>query len=126
MSSVANFARPVAKHQPRKVFESKQAVIFDNFLPEDVYQRVNQFALRTDYRHINTNGRISRAWHIHDGFPFRSLLDLFYFPDAATAPESDSVYPTGTEWDLFTDFLLDLEPSVEHMVCGWSHLSVTG
>jgi hypothetical protein len=126
MSSFAALARAAVEHQPKKVLESKQAIVFDDFLPEEIYQRVNQFALKTDYRHINTNGRMSRAWHIHDGFPLRSLLDLFYFPNEETAPEADSVYPTGTEWDLFTDHLLAIEPAVEHMVDGWHNLSVTG
>jgi Rps23 Pro-64 3,4-dihydroxylase Tpa1-like proline 4-hydroxylase len=133
-------------HRPRKMFESKEAIIYDDFLPEDIYRRVQHFTLKTDYEHINTKGKISRAWHIHDGFPLRSSLNLFYAATeatrrrqspvsrtktglelfnaqllAATQPAADQsagnrMYPTETELDLFTEHLLTVQPCVEHLV----------
>ena len=103
-------------HRPKKVFESNQAIIFDDFLPEDIYQRVSHFARKMDYEHINTKGKISRAWHIHDGFPLRSLLDLIYFADQSNKPKEGYVYPTNGDLDLFTDHLLAIQPAVEG---GW-------
>ncbi|MEP6818747.1 MAG: 2OG-Fe(II) oxygenase [bacterium] len=117
-------------HRPRKVFESQQAVIFDDFLPEDIYQRINRFALGMDYEHINTKGKIRRGWHIHDGFPLRSVLDLIYFNDENNKPKEGYVYPTNAELDLFTDHLLAIQPAAEDIVGkrgagGWELFSVT-
>jgi len=125
------FTRSQDNHQPRKVFESKQAIIFDDFLPPDVYERVQQFALKTDYEYINTKGKISRAWHVHDGFPMRSTLNGFYYAkDVTKKPAGDHVYPTGTDMDLFLDKLISIQPRVAHLtgkegVDGWMHVSST-
>jgi hypothetical protein len=117
--------------RPRKVFESTQAIVFDDFLPEEVYERVYRYAQMCDYQHINTKGPISRAWHLHDGSPLRSSLDLFCFADPTIKPTTGYVYPTGAELDLFTEQLLALQPDVEHLVGkrgegGWQLLSITG
>lgn len=126
-----SFTRDRDIHQPRKVFESKQTIIFDDFLSPDVYERVQQFALKTDYEYINTKGKISRAWHVHDGFPMRSTLNGFYYAKAvAEKPTGDYVYPTGTDMDLFLDKLISIQPQVAHLtgkegVDGWMHVSST-
>jgi len=118
-------------HRPKKVFESKQAIIFDDFLPEEIYQRVSRFALGMDYEHINTKGKIRRASHIHDGFPLRSLLDLIYFADDDHKPAQGYVYPTNDALDQFTEHVLAIQPAVEPIVGrkgtgGWELFSVTG
>jgi hypothetical protein len=121
----------LSSHRPKKVFESAHAIIFDDFLPEDIYLRVYRFALGMDYQHINTEGRVRRAWHIHDGFPLRSMLDLMYCADESKKPKQGYVYPTNDELDLVADHLLAIQPSVEHIVGkkgqgGWDLFSVTG
>jgi hypothetical protein len=116
-------------HRPKKVYESKEAIIFDDFLPEDVYRRVHAFCIRTDYEHINTKGAISRAWHVHDGFPLRSTLNEFYYAAGVEKPEGSYVYPTRTEMDAFVDNLRGAEPEVAHLVGregrDWGHVSAT-
>jgi hypothetical protein len=116
-------------HAPKKVFESKEAIVFDDFLPEDVYQRIHGFCVKTDYEYINTKGVISRAWHVHDGFPLRSTLNEFYYADGVEKPEGSYVYPTKTDMDAFVDALVDVQPKVEHLVGkpgrDWGHLSAT-
>ncbi len=118
-------------HQPKKVFESKQAIIFDDFLAPDVYEKIQQYALKTDYEYINTKGKVSRAWHVHDGFPMRSTLNGFYYSkDSGEKPTGDHVYPTKTDMDLFIDNLLAVQPHVEHLTGkegngGWMHVSST-
>ncbi|MFO0389798.1 MAG: GlcNAc-transferase family protein [Alphaproteobacteria bacterium] len=118
-------------HQPKKVFESKQAIIFDDFLPPDVYEKIQDFAIKTDYEYINTKGKVARAWHVHDGFPMRSTLNGFYYSkDVADKPTGDHVYPTKTDLDLFIDNLLSVQPHVEHLTGkegngGWLHVSST-
>jgi hypothetical protein len=117
-------------HRPKRVFESNHAIIFDDFLPEDIYRRVSRFAAGMDYEHINTKGKISRAWHIHDGFPLRSILDLIYFADESDKPKEGYTYPTNDDLDLFTDHLVAIQPAVEPIVGkkgtgGWELFSVT-
>jgi Rps23 Pro-64 3,4-dihydroxylase Tpa1-like proline 4-hydroxylase/GT2 family glycosyltransferase/peroxiredoxin len=117
------------RHQPKKVFESNQAVIYDDFLPEALYQKLYDHAVKTDYEHINLNGKVTRAWHVHDGFPLRSLMNLFYYPPGVQKKKSDFVYPTQTDMDQFIDYLLAMQPHVEHFVGkmgeDWSHLTAT-
>jgi Rps23 Pro-64 3,4-dihydroxylase Tpa1-like proline 4-hydroxylase len=118
-----------ARHEPRKVYESPEAIVFDDFLPEDVYERIHAFCVKTDYEHINTKGEISRAWHVHDGFPLRSTLNEFYYAEGQEKPEGKYVYPTGTDMDAFVDSLLAVQPQVSHLVGSagqqWGHLSAT-
>jgi Rps23 Pro-64 3,4-dihydroxylase Tpa1-like proline 4-hydroxylase len=131
---------PQAKPQPtprqqiirqgmRKVFESDQAIVFDDFLPEDIYQRVYDYALKTDYEYINTKGKIARAWHLQDGFPLRSLMNLFYYAPGVKKPEAHYVYPTKTDLDLFMDYILSAQTQVQHMVGqegkDWEHVTST-
>lgn len=114
---------------PKKVFESKQVIVFDDFLPEDTYQRVYDFALRTPYEYINTKGKVSRAWHIHDGFPLRSMLNMFYYAPNMEKPQGDHVYPTKTAFDTFMEHLLALQAQVEHFTGKqgerWGHVTAT-
>ncbi|MFW0777203.1 MAG: GlcNAc-transferase family protein [Rickettsiales bacterium] len=116
-------------HQPKKVFESSQAIIFDDFLPDDVFERVHNFAVKADYEHINTKGKISRAWHLQDGFPLRSSLNLFHYADGVEKPKADYVYPTNTDMDIFMDHLMAIQPHVEHfngkMGKDWAHVTAT-
>lgn len=116
-------------HRPRKVFESKEAIVFDDFLPEEVYQRMYDFAIKSDYQRINTHGTVARAWCIEDGFPFRSSYNYFYYADGSSRPSGDYIYPTKTDADIFIDHLLAIQPQVEHVVgkqgTGWQHFSFT-
>ena len=118
-----------AGHRPTKVFESKGGIIYDNFLPEDVYQRLRNWALMADYEYINTHGKITRAWHVQDGFPLRSSQNFFYH---ATPPQQkpEYVYPMKNEMDGFMEAILAIQPQVEHLVGKksetWEHFSATG
>lgn len=115
------------KHRPKKVFESKHAIVFDNFLPEEIYERVHAFALKADYETINT-GKITRAWHVHDGHPLRSLLNEFYYVNDPSK-QGENVYPTKTDLDFFIDGLLTIQPEVEQMIgkqgADWAHVTAT-
>jgi len=127
--STPNLTTGSGKHVPKKVFESKQAIVFDDFLPEDIYERIHAFCTKTDYEYINTKGKVSRAWHINDGFPLRSTLNEFYYPEGIEKPKGDYVYPTKTDMDQFIDALLGIQPEVEHLLGkqgkDWAHVSAT-
>ncbi len=127
------FAVGTARHQPVKIFESRGGIAFDNFLPEKLYEEVQNYCYTTDYEHINTKGKVARAWHVHDGFPLRSMMNAFYYPDKGTQPMPKPAYvhPTGTgALDRFIDFMAEFQPQVERYVGkggsdGWNHFSVT-
>jgi len=118
-----------AQHAPRKVYESPEAIVFDDFLPDDAWERIFAFCLKTDYEHINTKGAISRAWHVHDGFPLRSTLNAFYYAEGVEKPSGDHVYPTRTDMDVLVDSLVKVQPQVEHLIgkqgSDWGHVSAT-
>lgn len=120
----------IGNHQPKKIYESKAGIIFDDFLPEDVYEKLHSFCLTTDYERINTHGKSTRAWHIHDGFPLRTCKNYFYHAIEENKPQGDHIYPTKTPVDQFIDHLLAIQPQVEHMVGKsreqWGHVTVTG
>jgi Rps23 Pro-64 3,4-dihydroxylase Tpa1-like proline 4-hydroxylase/peroxiredoxin len=115
-------------HKPKKVFESKQCVIFDDFLSETDYQKIYDYAMRCDYERINTS-KTSRAWHVHDGFPLRSTINAFYYADPEAKPDATYAYPTQTPFDMFIDNLRSAQPLVGHVsgreAQDWWHVSVT-
>jgi len=116
-------------HKPTKVFESRAGVVFDNFLPEDVYQRLRNWALIADYEYINTHGAMKRAWHVQDGFPLRTSQNFFYHAQIPS-PKTDYMYPMKNDVDAFMQAILAIQPQVEPWVGKqseqWAHFSVTG
>lgn len=125
---LSNFVIGKAGHRPRKVFDGKVGIVYDDFLPEETYERLARWARTTDYQYINTHGNVSRAWHIQDGFPLRSALNSFYHVTAPN-PKPDYVYPLGMETDGFIEAVLAVQPEVQHLVgrvgVDWEHFSVT-
>lgn len=116
------------KRAARKVFESKQAIIFDDFLPEDVFQRVYGHVIKAPYETINT-GKVSRAWHLQDGHPLRSQVNVFCYAPDEEKPTGNHVYPTKEDIDLFVDHLLAIQPEVEQLIgrqgSEWAHVTAT-
>lgn len=116
-------------HRPRKILESKEAIVLDDFLPEDAYQRIHDYALRADYEYVNAKGAVSRAWHIQDGSPLRSTFNLFYYAEGQRKPFGNHVYPSNTALDEFADHLLAIQPFVEHLIgkqgSEWGHMTAT-
>jgi Rps23 Pro-64 3,4-dihydroxylase Tpa1-like proline 4-hydroxylase/peroxiredoxin len=117
-----------ADHKPKKVYESKECIIFDDFLSEENFNVVYDFVMRCDYERINTT-KTSRAWHVHDGFPLRSTLNAFYYADPESRPDAAYAYPTKTPFDLFIDTIRNTQPLVGHLsgreAQDWWHFSVT-
>jgi len=113
-------------HQAKQVFESEQAIIFDDFLPDELYQRLHRFALDMEYEAAG-HGKMSQARHLHDGFPLRSQMNLRYYTDQSRKHNAEHIYPTQTEMDGFMDHLLALQPHVERLTGkrdkDWLHAS---
>jgi hypothetical protein len=135
-SNVSIVSTPVSSvngdhHHPRKVFESVHGVVFDDFLPEDVYQKLYHYACTADYEHINTTGKIQRVWRIRDGFPLRSQFNLFHFihESKRPSPKPDWAYPTNTALDNFAERLSKLSTDATSVIGqrgkDWDRYSVT-
>jgi hypothetical protein len=102
---------------PRKILENDQVLVFDDFLPELIYDEVYRWAIYADYQHVNMGERISRAWRPHDGFPMRSL-DHCVFEDQ---PRHDGdkpawEYPTKTAFDLIAERIALIAPDAEKLI----------
>jgi hypothetical protein len=59
------------------VHEDQYFMVIDDFLPEAIFQQVYDFVCMRDYKHINTQNKVSRVWRIRDGFPLRSVSSFF-------------------------------------------------
>jgi len=129
--ATVNLTTKHTKHNPRKVFESAHGLVFDDFLPEEAYQKLYDYACTSDYEHINTSGKVKRVWRLRDGYPLRGLLNLFYFTDEARRPQpkSDWSYPTNTALDIFAEHLNRLAPKAAPLIGqpdkDWDRYSVT-
>lgn len=117
------------QHKPVKVHDSKGGIIFDNFLPDDVYQRLYKWVRMADYEYINTHGKITRAWHIHDGFPLRSSQNFFYHAKYKEPQKPEHIYPLKNDVDAFMEAIVRIGPQIEHLIGKpdeqWAHFSVT-
>lgn len=127
-SNSSQTAGASADHKPKKVYESKECIIFDDFLSAENYNTIYDFVMRCDYDRINTT-KTTRAWHVHDGFPLRSTLNAFYYADPESRPDTAYAYPTNTPFDLFIDNIRNTQPLVGHLsgreAQDWWHFSVT-
>jgi Rps23 Pro-64 3,4-dihydroxylase Tpa1-like proline 4-hydroxylase len=119
------------EHKPRKVFESSQAVVYDDFLPEELYNTLYHYACCADYERINTKGKVHKVWRLRDGFPLRSMFSLYYYADESKRPDPkpDWAYPTKTALDLFAEHLTRLAPQAEPFIgrphIDWEHYSAS-
>lgn len=120
------------KHEPRLVFESEHGLVFDDFLPEETYRRLQHYAGTADYERINVQGKTHRVWRLRDGFPLRSAMNLHYFavPAARPNPKPDWAYPINTVLDEFVEHLNRLAPKAAPYIGragqDWDRYSVTG
>ena len=66
---------PAINHQPTKVLENDQIIVYDDFIAPHLYDSIQKWALHQDYVHINTSGKINKTWRLHDGFPMRGATN---------------------------------------------------
>ncbi|MDQ6684524.1 MAG: 2OG-Fe(II) oxygenase, partial [Pseudomonadota bacterium] len=119
--------------RPRRfvpVLRTQAAIVIDDFLPEEQFQELFDFASRMDYGYINTTGTVRRVWDLSSGFPLRSEKNLFVHAPHATTREGSLDYPSGTPLDHFVRAIQASLPEAGSMVGqphpeGWHHFSVT-
>jgi GT2 family glycosyltransferase/Rps23 Pro-64 3,4-dihydroxylase Tpa1-like proline 4-hydroxylase len=116
-------------HGAIKTYESKEVIVYDDFLPEETYQQLYQFALNSDYKHINTTGNVARVWNIDNGFPLRSSWNHYYEAMNQQKHPKESLYPLKKPTDKFIEHINALAPEVGHLIgmpaVNWAHYSVT-
>lgn len=119
----------IRNHGAIKTFESKEFVVYDDFLPEEEFEALHKFTIEGNYKHINTNGPVSRVWNIDNGFPLRSEWNAFYNTTPPARPEKWH-YPTKMPVDRFIEYVNRIAPQVGHIIGApekdWKHFSVSG
>lgn len=116
-------------HMPIKTYESQDVTVYDNFLPEAVYEKLYEFSVATDYKHINTTGNVQRVWNLDNGFPLRSNWNHYYEVLNQKKHPAESTYPLNKPNDLFIEHLNALAPTVQNIIgvpgIDWAHYSLT-
>lgn len=119
----------LSNHTPVKTFESREVIVYDNFLPGSDYERLYQYSVNTDYRHINTTGNVNRVWALDNGFPLRSDWDYYYEATSQKVKPAAARYPVNKPSDQFMEHVNAIMPDVQHMIgapgVNWAHYSVT-
>jgi len=114
----------------RVVIEDSQLIVIDDFLPNEQYNSLRDFLVCEDYKHINTSGKISRAWHIQDRFPLRSDTSWILRTRQPDGDKPDWMIPTGKPIDGFMQavqtFQADRIPSMGAFGVDWQQFSATG
>jgi len=85
----------------RQVLAGQGFVVVDDFLPNEQYELLREFLVCHDYKHINSQGPIARAWHLQDRFPLRSVTSWIKKTAEQGGSKPDWVYPTGLPIDGF-------------------------
>lgn len=113
----------------RVVHADASFVVVDDFLPEEQYLALREFLVCADYRHINSNGLISRAWHLQDRFPLRSEVSWIQMVDRPAEPKPAWVLPTGQPIDGFMRaveaFQQENVPWIGRRAEAWDQFSAT-
>lgn len=125
-----NIATDNSEHEPFISYQSDNLMVVDNFLPQQTYEALYEYSVLTDYKHINTQGQVSRVWTLDNGFPLRSMNESFYYATNRPEPKPDWAYPTGKGYDDFAENLWDYIPKVQHLIGkpkqDWQHFSING
>jgi hypothetical protein len=120
---------PACHSGPRKMLETPDAAVYDDFLPQDVYDRLFDFVSQMDYEYINTQGKVNRAWDLSNGFPLHSENTVYYHPEGVHKPDGRSIYPCGTPLDRFIENVNRIVLGVSQLIGApskeWEHYSVT-
>jgi len=87
--------------QARIMIDAADVMVIDDFLSAEQYSQLRDFLICSDYKHINTTGKISRAWHLQDRFPLRSEKSWILSVRERQKDKPDWEVPTGEPIDGF-------------------------
>jgi hypothetical protein len=112
-----------------KVFhEDQYFMVIDDFLPESIFQQVYDFVCMRDYKHINTQDKVSRVWRVRDGFPLRSVSSFFKSYEDKSAKEAWE-FPVNNIMDEFAESMDSVRerliPYIGEARQSWNRFSVT-
>lgn len=118
----STLVRTVGEHYCKKVFESRFGVVLDDFLPDDLFRRLQVIGNTTTYAEPSDTGKVSGGWHIHSGFPLRANTHYDYHSNVLNNK------PTNTDLDRFYEYVLAVLPHVEKIIgrmdIDWDRFSV--
>ena len=104
-------------------------VVVDDFLPVEQYKSLREFLVCLDYKHINTSGKIGRAWHLQDRFPLRSMTTWVKKHQVSEDPKPDWLFPAGNLIDGFMQaveaYQADHVPWIGERGVRWDGFSTT-
>lgn len=117
---------PHGGHHPKKTFETSQAIAFDDFLPEDMFKKLQAYTRRMDYQRINAHGKILPVWRVHDGFPMKCMKESYCYNKGVEHTKTENIYPTNSAMDMFIEQMLAVQPQVRHLTGNdqWSRFTV--
>jgi hypothetical protein len=120
---------PPSNHKPRKVLETDQIIVYDEFVAPHLFEQVQAWAINQDYYHINTVGTLNKTWRLHDGFPLRSVANVYFNAGTPRDATKNGAYPSNTAFDLMVEQIMRTMPEVKHLVGegqkDWNHFSAS-
>ena len=109
-----------------KVFHSETISVYDDFLPEPVFDAVFAYCNSASYQSVHREGW-TKAWRLHDGEPLHGPL-IYWAPGKQSQERKGLFYPTRTAIDKFIEALgrrrADIAPIVGTAGTDWDILTV--
>jgi len=126
MSGRSDGPHATKRRRPRMVFHSKTIIVYDDFLPEPVFDAVFSICNSADYLSVHRESW-SKVWRLHDGEPLRG--PTWYWSLGKPKPERKrSSYPTRTALDKFIEALClrraEIAPVVGTAGTDWDAFSI--
>ena len=107
--------QPPSEHQPHRTFASDQVIVIDNFLDKETLEKVHGYSASAQYHVVHERGW-RKVWRPHDGYPLQGETVLcLQNPTVHPDDPKCTVYPNGTNIDLFIDRLSTILPQVENI-----------
>ena len=89
---------------PRLVLSNDQVMVYDDFLPNDVFESLLEYVAADTYAFVHKNAW-SKVWRLGDGLPLLGTTTVYRIEGAAAHAEEIPRYPTRTPVDAFIEAL---------------------
>jgi hypothetical protein len=113
--------------RPRVAFQSKTVLVYDDFLPQPIFDEIFSYCNSANYTSVHKDGW-TKVWRLHDGEPLRGPT-WHYAVGGAQPDKQPFSYPTGTALDHFIEAVqsrfFDFAPVVGAAGRDWKFFSVS-
>lgn len=103
-------------------------IVIDDFIEPSLFESLYDFVCMRDYKHINTEGKVTKVWRLRDGFPLRSVDSYFKSYQNKNVKENWE-FPVNNVMDQFSDALDNALPLFKKYIGvpqhQWNRFSVT-